>query len=332
MDPADNITYSGSNKGSKKNSKQHTQKKLVDSCNSSEENDEDNINIKRRKIPKDKESNNVNIPLKELSEKRGQHQIGGNSPSRMMDKGETSPSRIMEKEEEEELERLRIERMTTGRRRGAFYAANTSSSGVVIGLDPNEEIPEAPSSNSGLVTLQTINTVGDIERSLKIKSRSKRVHCGYAETVGRRPSMEDDFVFVGNFIKNYDFFGVFDGHRGSNASSYASQEILSVLLDVFKTFKNESIEDILKETFIELNRKMKKDSIPGGTTSIIGLIAKNTCYIAHVGDSRAVLCRNNKAIKITEDHKPDRIDELQRITELGGEITNIVTKDGIYLL
>lgn len=38
------------------------------------------------------------------------------------------------------------------------------------------------------------------------------------------------------------------------------------------------------------------------------------------GDSRAVLCRDKKAIRLTDDHKPDRVDELTRIEELGGEV------------
>ena len=31
--------------------------------------------------------------------------------------------------------------------------------------------------------------------------------------------------------------------------------------------------------------------------------------LAHIGDSRAILCRAGQAVQITEDHKPDRIDE-----------------------
>lgn len=36
-----------------------------------------------------------------------------------------------------------------------------------------------------------------------------------------------------------------------------------------------------------------------------------------LGDSRAVLCRDKKAIRLTEDHKPERADELARVEELG---------------
>ena len=38
------------------------------------------------------------------------------------------------------------------------------------------------------------------------------------------------------------------------------------------------------------------------------------------GDSRAVLCRDKKAIRLTEDHKPERADELARVEDLGQQI------------
>ena len=44
----------------------------------------------------------------------------------------------------------------------------------------------------------------------------------------------------------------------------------------------------------------------------------------NTGDSRCVLCRNNIAIPLTRDHKPDWYDETNRITKLGG----VIRKDG----
>jgi len=45
--------------------------------------------------------------------------------------------------------------------------------------------------------------------------------------------------------------------------------------------------------------------------------------LAHVGDSRAVLCRAGQAVQVTEDHKPDRLDEKKRIERAGGLVLNV---------
>jgi serine/threonine protein phosphatase PrpC len=49
----------------------------------------------------------------------------------------------------------------------------------------------------------------------------------------------------------------------------------------------------------------------GGTMSIV---------VANVGDSRAVLCRDGRAMDLTRDHKPDDDDERRRIEGYGGTV------------
>ncbi len=58
-----------------------------------------------------------------------------------------------------------------------------------------------------------------------------------------------------------------------------------------------------------------------GTTATICLL-RNDCQlaIAHVGDSRAIVCRKGKAQKLTEDHTPDLPNEVKRIKAKGGTI------------
>lgn len=50
------------------------------------------------------------------------------------------------------------------------------------------------------------------------------------------------------------------------------------------------------------------------------LIVGNKMYCANVGDARAILCRNGKAIDLSVDHKAKRPDEQKRITNQGGYI------------
>lgn len=50
------------------------------------------------------------------------------------------------------------------------------------------------------------------------------------------------------------------------------------------------------------------------------LIIDNILICANVGDARAVLCRNGKAIDLSIDHKASRPDEQERIKKQGGYI------------
>jgi len=50
-----------------------------------------------------------------------------------------------------------------------------------------------------------------------------------------------------------------------------------------------------------------------GTTSCCVLITPTEIYCSNAGDSRAVLCHDNKAYPLSEDHKPDNPGELDRI-------------------
>jgi serine/threonine protein phosphatase PrpC len=42
--------------------------------------------------------------------------------------------------------------------------------------------------------------------------------------------------------------------------------------------------------------------------------------VANVGDSRAVLCRKGKAMRLSHDDDPDDPDESSRIKKFGGKI------------
>jgi protein phosphatase 2C family protein 2/3 len=46
------------------------------------------------------------------------------------------------------------------------------------------------------------------------------------------------------------------------------------------------------------------------------------CYIANVGDSRAIMSTNggHDIVELTNDHKPNDVNERKRIIESGGKV------------
>jgi len=73
-----------------------------------------------------------------------------------------------------------------------------------------------------------------------------------------------------------------------------------------------------------------KATVPSaGACSVTCLIRKNKTgtpqkflYCANAGDSRAVLCRDGKAVSLTIDHKATNEQEAERIVAAGGFIKN----------
>ena len=67
---------------------------------------------------------------------------------------------------------------------------------------------------------------------------------------------------------------------------------------------------------------MKKILDRSGSCIILVLIVGDECYIANVGDSRAILstCQGKPLFSLSRDHKPTDPNEQERIMKEGGKI------------
>ena len=77
--------------------------------------------------------------------------------------------------------------------------------------------------------------------------------------------------------------------------------------------------------FIEGSEGKTQNQIKGdksGSCAIIAMLIDDMCYIANVGDSRAILSSQNGSMitALSTDHKPDDPVEFSRITSNGGTI------------
>jgi protein phosphatase 2C family protein 2/3 len=59
-----------------------------------------------------------------------------------------------------------------------------------------------------------------------------------------------------------------------------------------------------------------------GTCAIIVLIVGDICYVANVGDSRAIMSVDGgeKILLLSKDHKPEDEEETRRVEANGGQI------------
>mmetsp|Transcript_12219 Transcript_12219/g.14812 ORF Transcript_12219/g.14812 Transcript_12219/m.14812 type:complete len:377 (+) Transcript_12219:234-1364(+) len=148
---------------------------------------------------------------------------------------------------------------------------------------------------------------------------------GIVELKGRRPYMEDRHLVAPrlNSDPSRCLYGVFDGHGGAAASQFCMETIGKLLEDALSSAQQpkEALKSAFKiadERFLEIARSRSLDD---GTTALCVLAHGDTLTIANAGDSRAIAVKvNGQTMQLSYDHKPDRADERERITELGGSV------------
>lgn len=55
-----------------------------------------------------------------------------------------------------------------------------------------------------------------------------------------------------------------------------------------------------------------------GCTANFIVVRQNKIYVANIGDSRSVLSEEGKAVPLSDDHKPNKQNEKDRIEKAGG--------------
>ncbi|EIN12532.1 protein serine/threonine phosphatase 2C [Punctularia strigosozonata HHB-11173 SS5] len=163
---------------------------------------------------------------------------------------------------------------------------------------------------------------------------------------GHRPTMEDVHAIVPEFggIHGQGFFAVYDGHGGSiDVARYCGEHLHEVLLQNMHQHPHEPLLDVLRQTFLDTDEKIKEldksdpTKDPGSTAAVAvvrledgaaepncpsaqGKAPQRVLYCANVGDSRVVLCRAGTAVRLTRDHLPSHADERARIEAANGNV------------
>jgi len=99
--------------------------------------------------------------------------------------------------------------------------------------------------------------------------------------------------------------------------------------------RDEKLRSAIQEAFVQTDKEIlglaeRKKFEGQGSTAVVALLHGNPklgtalrLVIAHVGNSRAVLCRAGQAVAVTEDHTPNLVNEKKRIERGGGLVLNV---------
>ncbi|XP_010545367.1 PREDICTED: protein phosphatase 2C 77-like [Tarenaya hassleriana] len=172
---------------------------------------------------------------------------------------------------------------------------------------------------------------------------------GVTSICGRRPEMEDAVSAIPRFLQvscntlsegrvsngfnprtSAHFFGIFDGHGGSQVANYCRERAHRALAEEIAKEKpalcdgetwQEKWKRALFNSFLKIDSEIQSVAPETvGSTAVVALVFPTHIFVANCGDSRALLCRGKTPLPLSVDHKPDREDEAARIEAAGGKV------------
>jgi serine/threonine protein phosphatase PrpC len=158
--------------------------------------------------------------------------------------------------------------------------------------------------------------------------------------IGKRNDMEDDDLIIDSFsgVQSSGFFALYDGHGGRQSVDYVVKVLHLNLEQELKKNPSMSLEDAFTNAYLATDAQLLRQKIiRSGTTAVTCLLRTESSgsrmlYSANVGDSRAILCRGNRAIRLTIDHKANDPEEAKRVQEAGGYIGRNQRVNGVLAI
>ncbi|XP_042044543.1 protein phosphatase 2C 16-like, partial [Salvia splendens] len=237
-----------------------------------------------------------------------------------------------------------------------------SHDNLTVATTQDEECSSGPTIKASVVSLKLSNEKNPSKGGVK---SVYELDClplwGSVSIIGHRPEMEDAVVAVPLFMKipikmfigdykidgisqtlthlTSHFFGVYDGHGGSQVANYCRERLHLALRDKIINVKDNLVngssqasqdarqvqwEKVFNSCFKEVDDEVSgkvsrvipvEDAIVSncasepvapetvGSTAVVAVVCSSHIIVANCGDSRAVLYRGKEPIALSVDHK-----------------------------
>ncbi|KAL4297181.1 hypothetical protein GQ457_12G032400 [Hibiscus cannabinus] len=222
---------------------------------------------------------------------------------------------------------------------------------LVLPVTPREYDNAIENSESNLLNEDRENNEGlNSNGTVELVTETEPPKFGLTSVCGRRRDMEDAVSVHPALCKlsceaeissDIHFFGVFDGHGCSHVAMKCRDRFHEIVKEEIEACGGGKTVDwklTMERSFERMDKEVKDSTVDAkensncrcelqtpqcdavGSTAVVAIVTPDKIIVANCGDSRAVLCRNGVAVPLSDDHKPDRPDELLRIEEAGGRV------------
>jgi protein phosphatase 1L len=129
-------------------------------------------------------------------------------------------------------------------------------------------------------------------------------------------------------LEEIQLVGIFDGHGGSGCVDFISKHIANRVAKSIMSQKSKfehlesAVIDGFKSCEDDFALLASKYSDNSGCCALIALLHQNQVLVSWVGDCRAVLYDGKRAEQLSTDHRPNDSNELKRILDNGGAVSN----------
>lgn len=135
------------------------------------------------------------------------------------------------------------------------------------------------------------------------------------------------------------YFGVFDGHGGAACADFLRDSLHHFVIkqSSFPVKPKKALIRGFEEAeaaWTEIAMKDKNSIERSGSCAVVMLVVGEICYIANLGDSRAILSADygRKVYALSKDHKPSDEAERTRILAAGGEVYQTQVSSGSTII
>jgi len=153
--------------------------------------------------------------------------------------------------------------------------------------------------------------------------------------------MEDNHFMWFSRELSLAYFMIADGHGGTAVSDFLSKALHWNLSHYLKQIKmdwsnSEMVEKMFEDVFSLTDKQiLRQKMFHSGATAVVCLVrydkvrkCRQIC-VANVGDARVVLCRGNKAIRLSQDHKPSDRKEAMLVKKRHGFVNRQQRVNGL---
>ena len=129
-----------------------------------------------------------------------------------------------------------------------------------------------------------------------------------------RSAMEDAHAIV-QLDERQTLYIVCDGHGGADVAN----EFVSSFPAAYMSTSGDTCVRLKAAIACADERLDKRITLDQGSTVVVCVVDEDYVYVAHAGDSRAILCRTGEsATELTDDHNTKNESEVKRIRDMNG--------------